>query len=350
MTNNKNEFNILEYLEEKYTREISSIDEERFNNNLNAYFYNDEDEAIKEINEARAYPLKNALEMAKQYKNKKGYANEVNFYKKLYKYSKFNKVKDNKILLSLLSLYANQPHYFTLMQNARTFYDNDPSEQLLKEQAINNIISLQDYKIKLYEEKERTLAIKSNIFGDMKDSDEIILHGLKVGSFEDIKTNIYYALDGVDHILAFNVWEQPEKSLIGSFTAKYVNNPHFYTKELIKIDSKTILKEALTNNPNKLDPQNPKVNTALLYALFTQRSTTDKGQHTKGYKYRKALIVLIQAYIYINLLLESATHNNETIKRYLDKKGNTYIFKNDKNLEKYIKNFINYRYFLLQKS
>ncbi|MDL0096098.1 hypothetical protein [Campylobacter vicugnae] len=349
MTNNKNEFSILEYLKEKYTRKNQPIDKEHFDNNLNAYFYG-ENEAIKEINKARAYPLKNALEMAKQYKNKKGYANEVNFYKKLYKYSKFNKVKDNKILLSLLSLYANQPHYFTLMQNARTFYDNDPSEQLLKEQAINNIISLQDYKIKLYEEKERTLAIKSNIFGDMKDSDEIILHGLKVGSFEDIKTNIYYALDGVDHILAFNIWEQPEKSLIGSFTAKYVNNPHFYTKELIKIDSKTTLKEALTNNQNKLDPQNPKVNTALLYALFTQRSTTDKGQHTKGYKYRKALIVLIQAYIYINLLLESATHNNETIKRYLDKKGNTYIFKNDKNLEKYIKNFINYRYFLLQKS
>ncbi len=239
MTNNKNEFNILEYLEEKYKREIGSIDKERFDNNLNAYFYNI-DEAIKEINKARAYPLKNALEMAKQYKNKKGYANEVNFYKKLYKYSKFNKVKDNKILLAPISLYANQSHYFTLMQNARIFNPNDPSEQLLKEQAINNIISLQDYKIKLYEERERTLTIKSNIFGDMKDSDEIILHSLKVGSFEDIKTNIYYALDGVDYILAFNVWEQPEKSLIGSFTAKYVNNPHFYTKELIKIDSKTI--------------------------------------------------------------------------------------------------------------
>lgn len=350
MTNNKNEFNILEYLEEKYTREIRPIDKERFNNNLNAYFYNDEDETIKEINKARAYPLKNALEMAKQYKNKKGYANEVNFYKKLYKYSKFNKVKDNKIFLSLLSLYANQSHYFTLMQNARTFNPNDPSEQLLKEQAINDIKSIQDFKIRLYEEREITLTIKSKIFGDIKDSDEIILHGLKVGSFEDIKTNIYYALDGVDHILAFNVWEQPEKSLIGSFTAKYVNNPHFYTKELIKIDSKTILKEALTNNLNKLDPQNPKVNTALLYALFAQRNTTDKGQHTKGYKYRKALIIFIQAYIYTNLLLDSVLDSNETIKRYLDKKGSTYIFKNDKNLEKYIKNFINYRYFLLQKS
>ena len=110
-----------------------------------------------------------------------------------------------------------------------------------QEQAINNIISLQDYKIKLYEERERTLTIKSNIFGYIKDSDEIILHGLKVGSFEDIKTNIYYALDGVDHILAFNVSKQPEKSLIGSFTAKYVNNSHFDTKEPIKIDSKTIL-------------------------------------------------------------------------------------------------------------
>lgn len=349
MTNNKNKFNILEYLEEKYTRKNQPIDKELFNNNLNAYFYG-KDEAIKEINKARAYPLKNALESVKQYKNKKGYANEVNFYKKLYKYSKFNKVKDNKILLSLLSLYANQPHYFNIMQNARTFYDNDPSEQSLKKQAINDIKSIQDFKIRLYEERERTLTIKSNIFIDMKDSDEIILHGLKVGSFEDIKTNIYYALDGVDHILTFNVWEQPEKSLIGSFTAKYVNNPHFYTKEPIKIDSKTILKEALTNNLNKLDPQNPEVNTALLYALFTQRNTTDKGQHTKGYKYRKALIVLIQAYIYANLLLDSALDSNETIKRYLDKKGNTYIYKNDKNLEKYIKNFINYRYFLLQKS
>lgn len=348
MTNNKNEFNILKYLEEKYTRKIDPIDKESFENNLNAYFYDDEDEAIKEIDEARASPLKNVLEMLEQYKNKKGYANEVNVYKKLYKYSKFNKVKDNKILLAPISLYANQPHYFNLMQNARTFYDNNPSEQSLKKQAINNIKSIQDFKIQLYE--YRTLAIKSNIFGYIKDSDEIILHGLKVGSFEDIKTNIYYALDGVDHILTFNPWEHLEKSLIGSFTAKYVNNPHFYTKEPIKIDSKTILKEALTNNLNKLDPQNPKVNTVLLYALFNQRNTTDKGQHTKGYKYRKALIILIQAYIYTNLLLESVTHNNETIKRYLDKKGNTYIFKNDKNLEKYIKNFINYRYFLLQKS
>ena len=84
MTNNKNKFNILEYLEEKYTRKNQPIDKELFDNNLNAYFYG-EDEAIKEINEARAYPLKNALESVKQYKNKKGYANVVNFYKKLYK-------------------------------------------------------------------------------------------------------------------------------------------------------------------------------------------------------------------------------------------------------------------------
>ena len=129
MTNNKNEFNILKYLEEKYTRKIQPIDKRLFDNNLNAYFYDDEDEAIKEINEARASPLKNVLEMLEQYKNKKGYANEVNVYKKLYKYSKFNKVKDNKILLAPISLYANQPHYFILMQNARIFNPNDPSEQ-----------------------------------------------------------------------------------------------------------------------------------------------------------------------------------------------------------------------------
>ena len=72
MTNNKNEFNILEYLEKKYTRKIQPIDKRLFDNNLNAYFYDDEDEAIKEINEARASPLKNVLKMLEQYKNKKG--------------------------------------------------------------------------------------------------------------------------------------------------------------------------------------------------------------------------------------------------------------------------------------
>lgn len=183
-----------------------------------------------------------------------------------------------------------------------------------KEQLIKDI---QNKKIEAYKDRiiSRHKGNKLIDFMDCASDTKIILRGVSFGKFENIEQNLYYCLDNTDLILngfiaeplIYRIPTDPKSET----TKRILKELEPFKKINIKKD---LLDKGYLEKNNyefiKIPISDYKANTALLYALLTQ-----KNANNKGYKYRDFIISIIQEFIYCNFALH--THHR-TINRPLN--------------------------------
>ncbi|MDA3047499.1 hypothetical protein [Campylobacter sp. JMF_08 NE1] len=210
----------------------------------------------------------------------------------------------------------------------------------------------QNLKIQFYNNRINSRH-KGNKLADFMGDKEIILKGINYGKFENIEQNLYYCLDNVDLILNGFLAEPLIYRIPTKHNQKQAKQ---ILKELApykKIDT-NILKKY--NQLQAIPPSDFKANTALLYALFTERDIkrqfnhkTQKYEYFTKYKYRDFIISIIQEFIYSNFTLN---HNHRTSTQPLNfyintkdktQKTNQNLFKNSDIAKLILNNFLPYR-------
>lgn len=320
----------LNELLKNYESKTAKIDEN--------YFYVDKEQVIKEINEQRAKPLARILEFLEKYKHKKSYESEKQVYKRLYKTKSFNAIKEGDPLLARLAHHTKQGDFFAMLQ--ATKYQDKESQT----NAIQNVKYLQDLKVKFYQSR-LGYRRKGGAFSDfIKDNKKIILGGVDFGSYSDIEQNIYYALDGTDFALEYTL-KEPQKVQIGSFTARFLGGYKFPKEIKAQKISHQAQKDILIKTSSQIPLNSVEANTALLYLLYHQRNTNEQGTYTKGYKYRKFIISIIQDYLYSNLILESNYNKCELVSTKIKGAKSQNIAK-PQAIEKFLNCWIKHRFFI----
>lgn len=302
------------------------------------YFYVDKEQAIKDINEQKAKPLARTLEFLEKHKHKKGYKNALEFYTKLLKPKKFNEIKECDPLLARLAHNSKQGDFFAMLQ--ATKYQDKQSQT----NAIQNVKDLQDLKVEFYKSR-LGYRHKGGAFSDFIADEKITLGGVDFGSYSDIEQNIYYALDGVDFTLEYAL-KEPQKAQIGSFTARFFGGYKFQKEIKAQKISHQAQKNILIKTSSQIPLNSVETNTALLYLLYHQRNTNEQGTYTKGYKYRKFIISIIQDYLYSNLILESNYNKCELVSTKIKGAKSQNIAK-PQAIEKFLNCWIKRRFFIV---